>query len=165
MYFFPHNDSTEYLPSHLLLLTASLTTATVPAQTLSVCKSVIDHSTSTGRTEIESGVPLFDCSDTRQQEKKKGKTNVQSTRTSVMHLLQSFWFIIDLGDAQHLCCWPPNIVQGHFDSRCEEQKCISHLLTGPRSCRPAEDSKPDTFGPQTHFSNCLGSIMPARGVH
>lgn len=61
VFFFSHNDSTEYLPSHLPLLTASLTTATVPAQTLSVCKSVIDHSTSTGRTEIESGVPLFDC--------------------------------------------------------------------------------------------------------
>lgn len=86
-----------------------------------VCKSVSHDSVrerDTGRTGSRAVSRFFFFFDCRDALRKKGKTNVQSTRTSVMHLLQSFWFIIDLGAAQHLCCWPPNIVQGHFDSRC-----------------------------------------------
>lgn len=62
---------------------------------------------------------------------RKKQTNVQSTRTSVMHLLRRVWFIIDLGAAQNLCCWLSNTVQGHFDRRRGGRAFLIWALPGP----------------------------------
>lgn len=100
----------EYLPRHFSLL--SISSTTVPTQSPPFVNVSVTIAWDTVQTTLLGGIPLFHSRDSGK------KTNVQSTRTSVMHLLQSFWFIIDLGAAQHLCCWPPKMVQGHFDSRC-----------------------------------------------
>lgn len=131
----------QYLPRHLSLLTASLTTTTVPTQTPLFVNLSVTVSRDTQQTKLRAAfrflIAEIVC---------KKQTNVQSPRTSVIHLLQSFWFIIDLGAAQHSCCWPPNIVQGHYDSRCwgiEVRFSSTHRLA---LCQPTEDSNLRPFG-------------------
>lgn len=127
----------------LIRLTASLTTTAVPAQTPLFVNLSLTIAWDTVQTKLRVASRFLIAEILSE---KKQKTNVQSTRTSVMHLLQSFWFIIDLGDAQHLCCWPPNIVQGHFDSRCWGIEVHFSSTYRPVLCQPTEDSNQRPLG-------------------
>lgn len=131
----------QRLPRHLSPLTASLTTTTEPTQTPLFVNLSVTVARDTRQTKSRAASRFLIAQIVR-----KKQTNVQSTRTSVMHLLQSFWFIIDLGAAQHLRCWPPNIVQGHFDRRCWGIEVHFSSTHGPALCRPTDDSNLRPFG-------------------
>lgn len=133
----------EYLPGHLSPLTASLTTTTVSAPNPAVCKSV-SHTIAWDMHMADKTLGGISLLIAEIQSANRKKPNVQSTRTSVMHLLQAFWFMIDLGAAQHLCCWPPNIVQGHFDSRCWGGEAFLIYLLTARTLSAHGGFKPET---------------------